>query len=105
MMFTPMTRSQTLRGGFEFPLLIDKDLHGYTACSYDIDRNLVTNACVGITKRFHCWYVAAECGTGQQWDRHRNGEYTQKLKSYFGFSIGLTAMPGLKFDQRTGLGN
>ena len=105
MMFTPTTRSQTINGGFEFPLLIDKDLHGYTQCSYDIDRNLVTKACVGITKRFHCWYVSAECGTGQRWDRHRNGEYSQRLKNYFAVSVGLTAMPGLTFGQRVGIGN
>ena len=104
MMFTPTTRSQTINGGFEFPLLIDKDLHGYTQCSYDIDRNLVTKACVGITKRFHCWYVSAECGTGQRWDRHRNGEYSQRLKNYLAVSVGLTAMPGLSFGQRVGLG-
>ena len=105
MMFTPTTRSQTISGGFEFPLLIDKDLHGYTRCSYDIDRNLVTNACVGVTKRFHCWYVAAECGTGQRWDLHKNGEYSQRFKNYFAVSLGLTAMPGLKFGQRVGIGN
>lgn len=105
MIFTPTTRSQTISGGFEFPLLIDKDLHGYTQCSYDIDRNLVTKACVGLTKRFHCWYVAAEIGTGQRWDRHRNGEYSQKLKNYLAVSVGLTAMPGLKFGQRVGVGN
>jgi hypothetical protein len=105
MLFTPISRSQTITGGFEFPLLIDKDLHGYTQCTYDIDRNLVTRACVGITKRFHCWYVSAECGTGQRWDRHRNGDYSQRLKSYFGVSIGLTAMPSLKFGERVGVGN
>lgn len=105
MMFSPTTRSQTISGGFEFPLLIDKDLHGYTRCSYDIDRNLVTNACVGLTKRFHCWYVAAEAGTGQRWDVHRNGEYSQRFKNYFAVSVGLTAMPGLKFGQRVGVGN
>ncbi len=105
MMFTPTTRSQTVTGGFEFPLLIDKDLHGYTSCTYDIDRNLVTKACVGLTKKFHCWYVAAEAGTGQRWDRHRNGEYSQRLKNYFAVSVGLTAMPGLKFGQRVGIGH
>ena len=105
MMFSPTTRSQTVSGGFEFPLLIDKDLFGYTRCSYDIDRNLVTSACVGITKRFHCWYVAAEAGTGQRWDRHRNGEYSTRFKNYFAVSAGLTAMPGLKFGQRVGIGN
>ena len=104
MMYTPMTRTQTVSGGFEFPLLIDKDLHGYTACTYNIDQNLVTRACVGITKRFHCWYVAAECGTGQTWDRHRNGEYSQRLKNYLAVSVGLTAMPGLSFGQRVGIG-
>jgi len=105
MMFTPTTRSQTISGGFEFPLLIDKDLFGYTRCSYDIDRNLVTSACVGLTKRFHCWYVSAEAGTGQRWDRHRNGEYSTRFKNYFAVSAGLTAMPGLKFGQRVGIGN
>ena len=59
MMLSPTTRSQVVGGGFEFPLLIDKDLHGYTRCSYDIDQNLITNACIGLTKRFHCWYGAA----------------------------------------------
>ena len=105
MMINPTTRFQTVSGGLEFPLLFDKDLHGYTRCTYDIDRNLVTNACVGITKKFHCWYVAAECGTGQRWYRHRDGEYTQKLKNYFAFSVGLTAMPGLSFGQRVDVGN
>ena len=105
MMFTPTTRSQTISGGFEFPLLFDKDLFGYTRCSYDIDRNLVTSACVGLTKRFHCWYVSAEAGTGQRWDRHRNGEYSTRFKNYFAVSAGLTAMPGLKFGQRVGIGN
>ena len=105
MMFTPTTRSQTVTGGLEFPLLIDKDLHGYTSCTYDIDRNLVTKACVGLTKKFHCWYVAAEAGTGQRWDRHRNGEYSQRLKNYLAVSVGLTAMPGLKFGQRVGIGH
>ena len=104
MMFTPTTRSQTISGGLEFPLIFDKDLHGYTRCSYDIDRNLVTNACIGLTKRFHCWYVAAECGTGQRWYRHRNGEYSQRLKNYMAFSVGLTAMPGLSFGQRVRVG-
>ena len=104
MMISPTTRSQTVSGGLEFPLLIDKDLHGYTYCAYDIDRNLVTNACVGITKKFHCWYVAAECGTGQSWHRHRNGEYSQRLKNYLAFSVGLTAMPGLSFGQRVRVG-
>ena len=105
MMINPTTRFQTVSGGLEFPLLFDKDLHGYTRCTYDIDRNLVTNACVGLTKKFHCWYVAAECGTGQSWYRHRDGEYTQKLKNYFAFSVGLTAMPGLSFGQRVDVGN
>ena len=105
MMFTPMTRSQVISGGFEFPLLIDKDLHGYTACTYDIDQNLVTRACVGLTKRFHCWYVSAECGTGQSWTRHKNGEYSQRLKNYLAVSVGLTAMPGLTFGQRVGVGH
>ena len=104
MMFSPTTRSQTVSGGLEFPLYIDKDLHGYTRCTYDIDRNLVTSACIGLTKKFHCWYVAAECGTGQSWQRHRNGEYSQRLKNYLAVSVGLTAMPGLKFGQRVGVG-
>jgi len=105
MMLSPTTRSQTVSGGFEFPLLIDKDLHGYTRCAYDIDQNLVTNACVGITKKFHCWFVAAECGTGQSWHRHKNGEYSQRLKSYLAFTVGLTAMPGVGFGPRVGMGN
>ena len=105
MLLSPTTRSQTVSGGFEFPLLIDKDLHGYTRCSYDIDQNLVTNACVGITKKFHCWYVTAECGTGQSWHRHKNGDYSQRLKSYLAFSVGLTAMPGVGFGPRVGIGN
>ena len=104
MSFTPMTRTQTVSGGFEFPLLIDKDLHGYTACTYDIDQNLVTKACVGLIKRFHCWYLSAECGTGQTWTRHRNGEYSQRLKNYRAVSVGLTAMPGFSFGQRVGIG-
>ncbi len=105
MMYTPTTRSQTITGGFEFPLIFDKDLHGYTTCTYDIDQNLVTKASVGLIKRFHCWYVAAECGTGQTWDRHRNGEYSQRLKNYLAVSVGLTAMPGLAFGQRVGIGH
>ena len=105
MLYTPMTRSQTISGGFEFPLLIDKDLHGYTACTYDIDQNLVTRACIGLTKRFHCWYVSAEAGTGQTWHRDRNGDYSQRLKNYLAVSVGLTAMPGLSFGQRVGIGN
>ena len=105
MMFTPTTRSQTVTGGLEFPLMFDKDLFGYTSCTYDIDRNLVTKACVGLTKKFHCWYVAAEIGTGQRWDRHRNGEYSQRLKNYLAVSVGLSAMPGLKFGQRVGVGH
>jgi lipopolysaccharide assembly outer membrane protein LptD (OstA) len=104
MSYTPMTRSQTINGGFEFPLIFDKDLHGYTACTYDIDQNLVTKACVGITKRFHCWYVSAEGGTGQTWHRDRNGDYSQRLKNYLAVSVGLTAMPGLSFGQRVGVG-
>ena len=105
MMLSPTTRSQVVGGGFEFPLLIDKDLHGYTRCSYDIDQNLITNACIGLTKRFHCWYVSAECGTGQSWRRHRNGEYSQRLKNYLAISIGRTAMPGFSFGPRVGIGN
>ena len=105
MLFSPTTRSQTISGGFEFPLLIDKDLHGYTSCSYNIDYNLVSNACVGLTKRFHCWYVSAEGGVRQSWDRHGNGEYSQRLKNYFAVSVGLTAMPGLSFGQRVKVGN
>ena len=105
MMVSPTTRSQVVSGGFEFPLIFDKDLHGYTRCAYDIDQNLITNACIGLTKRFHCWYVAAECGTGQSWRRHRNGEYSQRLKNYLAFSVGLTAMPGLSFGPRVGIGN
>ena len=105
MLFSPMTRSQTISGGFEFPLLIDKDLHGYTRCSYDIDYNLVSSACVGLTKKFHCWYVSAECGTKQRWDQHRNGEYSQRWKNYFAVSVGLTAMPGFSFGQRVGVGH
>ena len=104
MMVTPMTRTQLISGGFEFPLIFDKDLHGYTTCTYNIDQNLVTNACVGLTKRFHCWYVSAECGTGQTWDRRRNGEYSQRLKNYFAVSVGLTAMPGFSFGQTVGIG-
>jgi len=49
--------------------------------------------------------VSAECGTGQRWNRHRNGEYSQRLKNYLAFSIGLTAMPGLSFGPRVGIGN
>lgn len=104
MMISPTTRSQRVSGGLEFPLLIDKDLHGYTRCTYDIDGNLVTNACVGITKRFHCWYAAVECGTGQSWHRHRDGEFSQRMKNYLAFSVGLTAMPGLSFGQRVRVG-
>ena len=104
MMVSPTTRSQTVSGGFEFPLIFDKDLHGYTRCSYDIDQNLFTNACIGLTKKFHCWYVAAECGTGQSWHRRRDGEYTQKLDNYLSISVGLTAMPGLSYGPRVGLG-
>lgn len=104
MMVSPTTRSQTVGGGFEFPLIFDQDLHGYTRCSYDIDQNLFTNACVGLVKRFHCWYVAAECGTGQSWQRHRNGEYSQRLKNYLALSIGLTAMPGLSYGPKVGIG-
>ena len=98
---TPAVRSTKIT---ETSAILNPSLHGYTRCSYDIDRNLVTNACVGLTKKFHCWYVAAECGTGQSWHRHRDGEYSQKLKSYFGFSVGLTAMPGLSFGQRVRVG-
>ena len=105
MMFSPTSRSQTVSGGLEFPLLIDKDLHGYTKCSYDIDYNLVSSACIGLTKKFHCWYVSAECGTKQRWDQHRNGEYSQRLKNYFAVSVGLTAMPGFSFGQRVGVGH
>ena len=105
MLYSPATRSQTVSGGFEFPLLIDKDLHGYTTCTYDIDQNLVTRACVGITKRFHCWYVSAECGTGQTWHRDKYGDYSQELDNYLAVSIGLTAMPGLSFGQSVGLGD
>jgi len=105
MLYSPATRSQTLNGGFEFPLIFDKDLNGYTACTYDIDQNLVTRACVGLTKRFHCWYVSAECGTGQTWHRDRLGDYSQRLKNYFAISVGLTAMPGLSFGQTVGLGD
>ena len=104
MMVSPTTRSQVVSGGFEFPLLFDKDLHGYTRCSYDIDQNLFRNACIGLTKRFHCWYIAAECGTGQSWQRHRNGEYSQRMKNYLAISIGLTAMPGFSYGPRVGIG-
>ena len=104
MLVTPTSRSQVVGGGLEFPLLIDKDMHGYTRCTYDIDQNLIRNACIGIVKKFHCWYVAAECGTGQSWQRHRNGEYSQRLKNYLGVTVGLTAMPSLSYGPKVGIG-
>jgi hypothetical protein len=105
MLVSPTNRSQTISGGLEFPVFFDKDLHGYTRCSYDIDQNLVTNASLGLVKKFHCWYVAAECGTGQSWHRHQNGNYSQKLKNYLAISVGLTAMPGLSYGPKVGIGN
>lgn len=91
------SRTQTIGGGIDFPIFFDRDMHGTINVAYDIETNLFHSAYCRLTKRFHCFYAAAEFGFSQAWDRSRSGKYHKHMKHYLSFEFGLTAIPSLSY--------
>ena len=90
MFINRFTRSQQVRGGIEFPLLFDKYLKGSITCSYDIDAALMRDACLTLSRRFHC--IMASLSLGMKTER--GGKDNEKTSSYYtAFFISLADLP------------
>ena len=91
-------RHQTLNLSLNFPTMIDERLKGMIYVSYDVEKALVQDAGFTLTRDFHCWYF--QFMGGASCDRDGNGDRT--WSRHLSFAVGLTAMPGVGFQAKTG---